>query len=157
MIVSTSCVLHIVFISILLSKTLAQSCSQTVVNSEIDCTNFALHRGRLKLSGIQLVDQFGDTVQLRGVSSHGLQYYPDCVTKDSISYLVTNWGINVFRAVVYVDAVENGYEVNSVWFDKFIINIVQWCKELGIFLTLVIARLLFLSLPLHLCRYLHYH
>jgi endoglucanase len=115
----------------------SQTCSETVVSTQVDCSNFANHRGRLTLvNGIQLVDQFGETVQLRGISSHGLQYFPNCVTKDSIEYLVTTWGINVFRAVVYVDAVDNGYEVNADFFDNFIINIVQWCKELGIYVII---------------------
>lgn len=120
----------------ILFVTLGQSCSETVVNSEVDCSNFANYRGRLRLNGIQLVDQFGDAVQLRGISSHGLQYFPDCVTKDSIAHFVTTWGINVFRTVVYIDAVSNGYEVNSNWLDKFIVNIVQWCKELGIYVII---------------------
>ena len=119
-----------------ISSIQGQSCSETVVNTEVDCFSFAHHRGRLRVNGVQLEDKFGDTVQLRGLSSHGLQYFPDCVTKDSISHFVTTWGINVFRAVVYIDAVENGYEVNYVFFDKFIIDIVQWCKELGIYVII---------------------
>lgn len=107
-------------------------CPQTVDSDiPIDCTNFAVGRGQLGLKGIQLVDQFENVVQLRGVSSHGMQHTPDCVTKEAIAYLVTNWGINVYRAVVYVDEWENGYTVNAEYLDDFIMNVVQWCKELG--------------------------
>ena len=75
-------------------------------------------------------------MQLRGISSHGLQFSPDCVTKASISHLVTTWGINVFRAVIYIEEWENGYSVNAAFFDAFIVDIVQWCKELGIYVII---------------------
>ena len=114
----------------------AQTCSQTVVSGTVDCTNYAVGRGKLALDGIQMVDEFGNIVQLRGVSSHGLQYNPECITKDAIEYLVTNWGINVYRAAVYVDDWRNGYSVNAEYFDPFIQNIVQWCKELGIYVII---------------------
>lgn len=118
------------------ARTQAQTCPQTVTNTPVDCTNFAVGRGKLALKGIQLVDQFEEVVQLRGLSSHGLQHAPNCVTKDSIAYLVTHWGINVYRAVVYVDEWENGYTVNAEFFDEFIVNVVQWCKELGIYVII---------------------
>jgi endoglucanase len=114
----------------------AQTCSQTVVTQTANCSNFAADRGQLGVRGVQLVDQYGNTIQLRGISSHGLQQSPACVTKDSIAYLVGNWGINVFRAVVYIDEWENGYSVNAAFFDDFIVNIVQWCKELGIYVII---------------------
>ena len=52
----------------------AQTCSQTVVSGTVDCTNYAVERVKLALDGIQLVDEFGNIVELLGVSSHGLQY-----------------------------------------------------------------------------------
>ena len=131
----------------------SQTCPQTIENDvPVDCTNFAVGRGQLGLKGIQLVDQFENVVQLRGVSSHGLQHAPDCVTKESIGYLVTNWGINVYRAVVFVDEWENGYSVNAAYFDDFIINVVQWCKELGITLILFFyLRSVLIIVPLSVC------
>ena len=114
----------------------AQTCSQTVVSGTVDCTNYAVGRGKLGMAGIQLVDQFGKKIQLRGISSHGLQNAPDCVTKESIEYLVVNWGINVYRAVIYVDEWRNGYTVNAPFFDDVVQNIVQWCKELGIYVII---------------------
>eukprot|EP00662_Eupelagonemidae_sp_cell21_P012579 gene12579-50541_t len=42
-----------------------------------------------------------DAVQLMGMSSHGLHWYGNCVTKSSIRHLVEHWGINVFRAAMY--------------------------------------------------------
>jgi endoglucanase len=114
----------------------AQTCPQTVVSTTVDCTNYAVGRGQLGMSGIQLVDAFNQPVQLRGISSNGLQHSPYCATKESISHFVTNWGINVYRAAIYVDEWEDGYTVNSVFLDDFIENVVQWCKELGIYVII---------------------
>ena len=114
----------------------AQTCSQTVVSGTVDCINYAVGRGKLALDGNQLVDEFGNIVQLRGVSSHGLQKNPECITKDAIEYVVTNWGVNVYRAAVYVDEWENGYSVNAPYFDDKLQEVVQWCKELGIYVII---------------------
>ena len=110
------------------------SCPQTVINNLINCSDFAVSRGQLGLKGVQLVDQYSNKVQLRGVSSNGLQYSPECVTQSSLSYMVGTWGINVYRAAVYVSEWDNGYVINAAYYDEFIVNIVQWCKELGIML-----------------------
>jgi len=115
---------------------LAQTCSIPVTSDTIDCTDYAVGRGQLGMDGLQLVDVFGQPVQLRGISSNGLQHSPYCATKESISHFVTTWGINVYRAAIYVDEWENGYTVNAPFFDDFIENIVQWCKELGIYVII---------------------
>ena len=114
----------------------AQTCSQTVVSGTVDCTNYAVGRGKLGMAGNQLVDEFGNIVQLRGISSHGLQNAPECVTKESIQYLIVDWGINVYRAAVYVAEWDNGYVINGPYFDDKLQEVVQWCKELGIYVII---------------------
>jgi hypothetical protein len=100
----------------------------------IDCSGFAQRHGKLKLNGVQLSDSVGDPIQLQGSSSFDLQYFPKCVTKESISYLVRNWGITVFRIVVSLS--DTGYTINPTFFDPFIDDIVNWCEELGIYLII---------------------
>lgn len=100
----------------------------------IDCSGYAQKHGKLKLKGIQLSDSFGEPIQLQGSSSFGLQYYPDCVTKESIAYLVRNWGITVFRATVSLS--DSGYTINPAYFDKYINDVVTWCEELGIYVII---------------------
>eukprot|EP01060_Flectonema_neradi_P041728 TRINITY_DN99_c0_g1_i2.p1 TRINITY_DN99_c0_g1~~TRINITY_DN99_c0_g1_i2.p1 ORF type:complete len:1288 (+),score=323.51 TRINITY_DN99_c0_g1_i2:47-3910(+) len=95
--------------------------------------DFVACHGKLSLggsSGLQLVDENGDAVQLIGMSSHGLHWFPNCYTKESITFLVENWGINLFRAAMYVG--EGGYASNPSVKDT-VKDIVQWCKELGIY------------------------
>ena len=116
----------------------AQTCSQTVVSGTVDCTNYAVERGKLALDGIQLVDEIG--ILFNCVEYHpmvcSMQYNPECITKDAIEYLVTNLGDNVYRPVVYVDPWLDGYSNNAEYYDPFIQNIVQWCKELGIYVII---------------------
>ena len=96
----------------------------------VDNTGFATCHGKLRLSGLQLVGAQGEAVQLMGMSSHGLHWFANCYTKESITHLVTRWGINVFRAAMYIG--EGGYGNNPA-LKQTVLDIVQWCKELGIY------------------------
>ena len=68
--------------------------------------------GALSVEDGRLVDSDGDTVILAGVSSHGLSWYPEYVSADSIAYLKNYYGINVVRLAVYTSDY-NGYCVGG--------------------------------------------
>lgn len=72
--------------------------------------NFVLARpsqnGALSVKGTQLVDEKGQAVQLRGVSTHGIAWFPDFVNQDAVMQLSNDWGANLFRIAMYTD--ENG-------------------------------------------------
>lgn len=57
--------------------------------------------GRLHVSGSHLVDASGSYVQLKGVSTHGLAWYPQYVNKDAFRTLRDDWGANVVRLAMY--------------------------------------------------------
>jgi endoglucanase len=82
---------------------------------------------------VQLVNEQGQAIQLMGMSSHGLQWLEKCYSKESIQFMVENWGMNVFRAAMYVG--EGGYS-EKPWLKDTVKNIVQWCKELGIYVLI---------------------
>lgn len=86
--------------------------------------------GELKLVGNQLSNEEGHPVQLRGMSSHGLHWYGQCVTKESLKALRDDWGADIFRAAMYVG--EGGYENNPSLATK-VDQIVEWTEELGIY------------------------
>ncbi len=78
--------------------------------------------GPLHVEDGKLVDESGNPAVLTGVSSHGLSWYPEYVTKDSIAALRKNWGINVIRLAMYTSDY-NGYcvggdEIQSVLKDN---------------------------------------
>jgi len=63
--------------------------------------------GKLSISGSELLDQKGQTVQLKGMSSHGLQWYPEFVSYDAMKWLRDDWQISVIRLAMYTG--EGGY------------------------------------------------
>ena len=78
-----------------------------------DSTGVTLdYYGALHVEDGALVDNTGKAVQLTGVSSHGLSWFPEYVTADSIKSLRDNWGINVIRLAMYTSDY-NGYCVGG--------------------------------------------
>jgi endoglucanase len=65
--------------------------------------------GHLSVEGSQLVNEKGKAIQLKGMSSHGLQLFGRYVNDESIKWLTEDWGIDVFRAAMYTDPGSNGY------------------------------------------------
>lgn len=63
--------------------------------------------GALSVKGTQLVDASGNPIQLKGVSTHGLQWFPDFVNYDAFKSLRDEWGCNVVRLAMYTH--EGGY------------------------------------------------
>ena len=61
--------------------------------------------GQLSVQGTSLVDESGNPVQLRGVSTHGLAWFPQYVNAEAFAQLKT-WGANVVRLAMYT--AENG-------------------------------------------------
>ncbi|WP_078579508.1 cellulase family glycosylhydrolase [Salipaludibacillus agaradhaerens] len=60
--------------------------------------------GQLSISNGELVNERGEQVQLKGMSSHGLQWYGQFVNYESMKWLRDDWGINVFRAAMYTSS-----------------------------------------------------
>lgn len=57
--------------------------------------------GTLHVDGTQLVDKNGHPVQLRGISTHGLAWFPDYVNEDCFRQLHEEWQANVIRLAMY--------------------------------------------------------
>lgn len=64
--------------------------------------------GALKVSGNQLTDANGNPVQLKGISTHGIAWYPDYINNECFKELHESFGINVIRLAMYT-AEYNGY------------------------------------------------
>ncbi|WP_168187551.1 glycoside hydrolase family 5 protein [Pedobacter sp. G11] len=87
--------------------------------------------GRLKLSGTNMVNQKGIPVQLRGMSTHGLQYRGNCYSEQSLNVLMNDWGADILRISMYVQ--EGGYEKDPVKFTAFVDDLVEKCFKEGIY------------------------
>ena len=87
--------------------------------------------GNLNVSGTQLVNECGNPIQLRGMSTHGPQWFRNCYSEASLDVLVKDWGISIFRLAMYVE--EQGYITNPSGWRQWIDSYVDYCGQRGIY------------------------
>ena len=75
---------------------------------------FVGKHGRLRVKGTKLVDKKGKAVQLRGISSHGINWDvgEPFVNEKALRNLRDEWGVNCFRVAMYTEDY-NGYCVTD--------------------------------------------
>jgi endoglucanase len=67
--------------------------------------------GQLRVEGTKLLDANGRTIQLRGISSFGLQYAGKYANEDVLRWLRDDWNMQIWRAALYLG--EGGYIINA--------------------------------------------
>ena len=87
-------------------------------------TYFDKH-GPLHVSGTQLVDANGIPVQLRGVSTLGLAWYPEFVNEAGFRTLRDDWGANAVRLAMYTQ--------EKAGLEALIEKGVGICRDLGMY------------------------
>ncbi|HCT89866.1 MAG TPA: glycosyl hydrolase family 5 [Lachnospiraceae bacterium] len=94
---------------------------------------------RLRVKGTQLVNDQGKTVQLKGVSTHGLSWYPEYVNQKAFTYMKKNWKVNAVRLALYTSEY-NGYCVGSAAnrkaLEKLIDRGVQYATKAGMYVII---------------------
>lgn len=73
--------------------------------------------GKLRVDGTRLVNERGEAVQLRGMSSHGLQWFPQFASEAAIK-ATADYGANLFRFAMYT--AEGGYTENRAVKDTLV-------------------------------------
>lgn len=98
-------------------------------------TPFANH-GKLSVKGTDLVDKNGEIYQLKGVSTHGLAWFPDYVNKEAFSDLA-GYGVNAMRFAIYTEE-SGGYcsGGNKEQLKQLIDEGVTACDELGMYVVI---------------------
>ena len=61
------------------------------------------NHGALSVKGTDIVDKNGKKFQLKGVSTHGLAWFPDYVNKDAFTTFRDDWDVNLVRLAMYTD------------------------------------------------------
>ncbi|MCR5417110.1 MAG: glycoside hydrolase family 5 protein [Pseudobutyrivibrio sp.] len=84
----------------------AQATEDTLTGNKLD------YYGQLSVQDGALVGSEGQSARLVGVSSHGMSWFPEFASADSIKSLRDDWGINVFRLAMYTSDYD-GYCVGS--------------------------------------------
>lgn len=100
------------------------------LNSQIALSSPLDDHGQLSIKGSQIIDEKGLSVDLRGVSSHGLQWFGKDITRERLQDLRDGWGIKVFRIAMYTD--QGGYISNRSLKNK-VTQVADWAIELGIY------------------------
>lgn len=114
----------------LIALTAAFSCSPN--NEDGQSGNTPVEKyGALKVSGIQLCAQNGKALQLRGMSTHGLQWFGKCQTEEAYRSLAEEWQCDVVRLALYAE--ENGYNTDPLKFRNKIETLVGYCEKYGMY------------------------
>ncbi|MFI6230356.1 cellulase family glycosylhydrolase [Micromonospora echinospora] len=87
--------------------------------------------GQLRVCGANLCNQYGKPIQLRGMSTHGIQWFPHCYNDASLDALAKDWLADLFRISMYVQ--EDGYETDPAGFTNRVNNLVEEATERGMY------------------------
>lgn len=92
--------------------------------------------GPLRLVGRQLTSAAGNPLQLRGLSTHGLQWFGwgDFLAPEGLDHAVQDWGIDVLRVSLYVD--EGGFRTDPPRFTAMVDTLVDETAARGIYCIL---------------------
>ncbi len=93
--------------------------------------------GKLKVTGAHLTNESGQTVQLKGVSTHGIAWFPQYVTKETFQTFRDEWGVELIRIAMYT-AEYNGYcsGGNQQELKELVNKGVQYATELGMYVII---------------------
>lgn len=93
--------------------------------------------GRLEVRGLSIVNEYGEPVILRGISTHGLHWegMASFVSKKGFQTLRDDWGVDLIRLVCYVT--QNGYtHGKKEFYDQVIERGVEYASELGMYVMI---------------------
>ncbi len=85
-------------------------------NKKQEKNNLVSYNGKLKVDKTNLVNQYEEEIILKGISTHGIQWYSKFANEKVIKTLRDDWNTNVFRIAMYTE--ENGYIYNKSLKDK---------------------------------------
>lgn len=109
--------------------------NKKVAAKDTSGTPFANH-GKLSVKGTDLVDKNGELYQLKGVSTHGLSWFPEYVNKQAFEDL-SAYGVNAIRLAMYTDEYAgycNGGDKAKL--KNLIDTGVTACDELGMYVII---------------------
>lgn len=98
-------------------------------------TPVAVH-GALKVSGSHLTDKNGNNFQIKGVSTHGLAWFPGYVNKESFKTLRDEWGANCVRLAMYTTEYGGYCEGGADKMKGIVDNGVSAATELGMYVII---------------------
>lgn len=98
--------------------------------------NSVLYNGWLHTNGYKLENEKNEPIQLRGLSSHGIEWFSDTITYENLENLKNDWSINVFRIAMYTDSHGQGYIYNKEQTKQKVYNIIDMAIKLDIYVII---------------------
>jgi hypothetical protein len=95
------------------------------------CATPVSENGKLSVSGLQLVNYCGKPVQLRGVSSHGIQWHYSCYSDTMMDFVANTMQADVFRIAMYT--AQGGYDSDPTTMTSDVEDLVSKCVARGIY------------------------
>lgn len=95
--------------------------------------NYVSYNGWLNIKDNKLVNQYGEIIQLKGISTHGIQWYGYLATKENMKILKEEWNSNLFRIAMYTE--EGGYLSNKNLKEE-VKRIVDYAIELDMYVII---------------------
>lgn len=111
----------------------AESSRATAAGTGSDVSGTLAQHGALHVCGVKLCGADGQPVQLKGMSTHGTQWYEQCVTEGSLDALAYDWGADVLRVSTYVQ--EGGYETDPQRFTDIASRIIDQATARGLYVV----------------------
>ncbi|MEV6310057.1 cellulase family glycosylhydrolase [Streptomyces sp. NPDC051840] len=87
--------------------------------------------GQLHVCGVNLCNQYNRPVQLRGMSTHGIQWFSECYDNASLDALANDWKSDLLRISMYVQ--EEGYETDPAGFTAKVNSLVDQAEARGMY------------------------
>ncbi|WP_367128659.1 cellulase family glycosylhydrolase [Saccharothrix sp. HUAS TT1] len=112
------------------STSTTTSTTTTTTNPPVGTTPVAIN-GQLRVCGVNLCNQFNRPIQLRGMSTHGIQWFDKCYNNSSLDALAKDWKSDLFRIAMYVQ--EQGYETNPSGFTNRVNSLVDMAEARGMY------------------------
>ena len=106
---------------------------EKIEEKEKTYTNLVSDNGWLKIENNTLVNKDGNKIQLKGMSTHGIQWYGKYANEEMMKKLRDEWGSNLFRVAMYTN--ENGYIQNRS-LENEVIKIVDIAIKLDMYVII---------------------
>ena len=99
--------------------------------------NLFTRHGKLSVNGANLVDKNGEKVQLYGMSTHGIAWFPQYVNYEAFRTLRDDWNTNCIRIAMYT-AENGGYCTtgNKENLKTLVKNAVDWATQLDMYVII---------------------
>jgi endoglucanase len=107
------------------------------VKPAVPANSAVAKHGALKVKGANLVDKNGKKFQLYGMSTHGINWFPEYVNYDSFKTLRDDWNTNCVRLAMYTSEY-NGYCTggSQAELEKLVSKGVNYATKLGMYVVI---------------------